>query len=504
MNMNYRFINFLYIVYFFFLSSTFCVHAKEAIVSEHVVQDMTKTRKWHCSSVSGFMVTTLADIPKKRIVAPGKLTISVKNNRLIINDRDTGVSQVRIVPTEGIVEIGGQFYNASLLVQCDKAQLKVLLEGDQEPINIQKKEGVKTDSTIFKKERGHNVRVLLDQVSSSSGVSWHLTSKAGFIISETSDAKNRIEITQPDLIIGDAGKFLQINGKKYAHGQVFITPKEGHIYFDSKVYDGSFSVILQKTKRLLINILDLEDYVFSVLCTESWPGWPLEVNKAFAITSRSYVLAMIVRSQASKLSYHIKNTAVHQTYTGIHKNEVLRQAVDETRGIFLSYAGKPIIAMYDACCGGVITADIGDFNFSNAPYLARKYPCLYCKSCSIYEWQAEYSLQNLSNDLGLPDTINFIKILKKDKAGLVCQVQVKSAKRSAYLTGKNIYSRLKKVKSYCFSIAKKDNSVIFKGRGSGHHLGLCQWGAREMVRGGKRYRDILTFYYPNTDFTRLS
>ena len=49
----------------------------------------------------------------------------------------------------------------------------------------------------------------------------------------------------------------------------------------------TFFRIIDNNNLLLINIVELENYIFSVLKTESWPGWPLEVNKAFAIASRS-------------------------------------------------------------------------------------------------------------------------------------------------------------------------------------------------------------------------
>jgi stage II sporulation protein D len=62
---------------------------------------------------------------------------------------------------------------------------------------------------------------------------------------------------------------------------------------------------------------------------------------------------------------------------------------------------------------------------------------------------------------------------------------------------------LSKVRSFCFEIAVNANQVIFQGKGIGHHMGLCQWGAREMVRQGYDYKAILNFYYPDTHFMRL-
>jgi stage II sporulation protein D len=49
-----------------------------------------------------------------------------------------------------------------------------------------------------------------------------------------------------------------------------------------------------------------------------------------------------------------------------------------------------------------------------------------------------------------------------------------------------------------FDIIKTNKSVIFAGKGSGHGVGLSQWGALEMARQGKNYREILSHYYPGT------
>ena len=67
-----------------------------------------------------------------------------------------------------------------------------------------------------------------------------------------------------------------------------------------------------------------------------------------------------------------------------------------------------------------------------------------------------------------------------------------------------MYSLLGSVKSYHFSIHKKGKNIQVKGRGYGHHAGLCQWGAREMVRDGWKHRKILKFYYPGVGFDRLA
>lgn len=467
----------------------------QSVVYERSIKNKSRSIQWHCSSTSNYTISSLSDESKKRTVAPGDLKLSVKNNRLTINGKEAGVASVRIATDDGHIQMNCHEYEGALRVELDGRSVRVV----HEPV-------VPEDLVAEKKEKNHLVRVLLNEQGARGGTEWILTCPDGFIVTDMSTKKN-VHISHPQLRILSAGATILINGKRYSCGHLCIMPKNGHIHFNDQPYHGAFSVVLHKDQRLLINTLCLEEYVCCVLRSESWPGWPIEVNKAFAIASRSYVLAMVMRAQESKLPYHIKNTNAHQTYKGAHTNELLYNAVAQTKGVFLTYDNKPIIAMFDSCCGGVIPAKITGFDFLRAPYLARNYPCTYCKSCSLYEWRAEYSIADLSAIIGAPFSLSHlikcIKVAKKDDAGLVRQVSIKGARHTKNVTGKNMYSLLKKVKSYCFSIEKKDNIVILKGRGFGHHVGLCQWGAREMVRVGKGYKDILMFYYPGTEFACL-
>jgi len=58
--------------------------------------------------------------------------------------------------------------------------------------------------------------------------------------------------------------------------------------------------------------------------------------------------------------------------------------------------------------------------------------------------------------------------------------------------------------STLFTIHQRNRGeIIFKGRGWGHGVGMCQWGARGMALLGYNYREILKFYYPGTEIKKL-
>lgn len=347
-----------------------------------------------------------------------------------------------------------------------------------------------------------NVRILLADLKNPKDTCT-LKSDKGFVVyaHDTHDQKSYAQTKTLTICKQKTG--VTINGKKITVKHMRILPKEGYAALGDRIYQGSFILHADAERVCLINNLDLEDYVYSVLRTESWPGWPLEVNKVFAIACRSYAMAMVEAAKKIKRPYHMTNTNAHQTYTGMHSSPVIKQAVEETRDTFLSYEAKPALAMFDICCGGVVPAHIANFNFEEVPYLARKYACSHCKRCKTYSWQAACDVAQFEKLMGVK-RLKAVKITKKDKAGLVDELTIKGPKSPATVSGKKLYSAIPGIKSFCFSVRKKANQLIFDGRGYGHHIGLCQWGAREMVRDGWDYKRILKFYYPYTKLMQLT
>jgi stage II sporulation protein D len=48
------------------------------------------------------------------------------------------------------------------------------------------------------------------------------------------------------------------------------------------------------------------------------------------------------------------------------------------------------------------------------------------------------------------------------------------------------------------------SSLTINGRGYGHGIGMCQWGAIGRARAGQNYRTILETYYPGTTIGRIA
>ena len=192
---------------------------------------------------------------------------------------------------------------------------------------------------------GADVRVLLGEDKGSKKAAWVVSCKDGMVLFDPKTPWKKLRSKGHQVKIDVVKGSLYINGKRFLKNEVQIVPFAGHLDFEGNSYDGVFHLTVGASGAFLVNVLNLEDYVFSVLRSEGWPTWPLEVNKVLAIAVRSYVLSKISEARPGKKSYHIKNTNHHQTYNGKHSVNGLRQAVDETRYIFWAIT----ICRYQRC-----------------------------------------------------------------------------------------------------------------------------------------------------------
>ena len=351
------------------------------------------------------------------------------------------------------------------------------------------------------------VRVLLDKCEESNPVVWKISSAKGFRVEDIKDPAAYEEFSKDHLDISFIKGRLAVNGRRLGSNQVKIIAQDGNIMYDGREYAGDMLVMCHEKAIHLINSVDLEDYLFSVLRWEGWPGWPLEVNRVFAIMCRTYVVNKVLRERRKKSIFDIKNDNRHQTYKGVHGADHLKESLKDTQGVVMTHEGQPIEAMYDACCGGVVPGLMSGVNFKGAPYLKREYGCPHCKKTKLYSWQKEYSLADfhklLAPEIGAKATVLDVAVSKKDKAGVVQEVMLKTKTKTYTFTGKKMYNLLRDLRSFCFDVVKKGKKIIFKGRGYGHHLGVCQWGVRQMVKENWHYLDILEFYYPGVSFMNI-
>lgn len=361
---------------------------------------------------------------------------------------------------------------------------------------------------VVPKHAEPTVRVLLTfcEQSGVTGVNVSMPSGVQFIDAQNPQRKIALATDSLDIQIHDGSVF--INNKRLVVPRVFIKSSDNTFTYNGMQYSGFLLCVQENGRIYIINCVGLEEYVAGVLSAESWPGWPLEANKVLATAIRTYVAAMVTESKKINRLYHIKNTNSHQVYRGMALSSGIKDAVKETCGqVIVDKNKKPILAMYDTCCGGIIPAHVRGIDFGKAPYLARKKACTFCASCKRYAWSVTYNKDTLCAALKTVfpriRRLREIKVHTRDKAGLVTAVYIKETRGVHTVSGKRICSLLKGVKSCCFSITTHGGKIIFEGRGVGHQMGLCQWGAYNMIQKGWSVERVLRFYYPGTETRKL-
>lgn len=315
------------------------------------------------------------------------------------------------------------------------------------------------------------------------------------------------------------GAFTRVSSNK-----IYIKSKSKTIGLTSKKkgtkhYRGIliFELDRKQKKLFLINKLPLEQYVYGVLRQESYPTWPNQMQKIQAIISRTYAIKQIIEQRKKKQhpNYDVKSNNWHQCYDGNHDCLHLKQAVTETKHLILTHEDQPALTMFDACCGGCTPAYIEGLDFKKAPYLARKTPCHYCKDYCLYRWKriitanqlisALCSYKPTSKKFLRKRSLNFIQVVERDGAGIVKKIKVQQKnRRTQYISGKELWMSMRnRIRSQNFTLQKSGNNIVIQGKGFGHQIGLCQRGARELVRNNWPIKKILAFYYPETEVAKL-
>ena len=149
---------------------------------------------------------------------------------------------------------------------------------------------------------------------------------------------------------------------------IVIKPSSsGYISVKSKWYRGFFIVYNKNGTLVVINDIDIENYLKGVVPSEMPSKWCYEAHKAQAIAARSYALANL--GKRASHGYDLKDTPEDQAYGGASAEaSQTNQAVEETKGIVLIYNLKIIPAYYSASAGGQ-SASSGEVWTKNLPYL---------------------------------------------------------------------------------------------------------------------------------------
>lgn len=161
---------------------------------------------------------------------------------------------------------------------------------------------------------------------------------------------------------------IRVDGEYYkikSDNIVLKTMNPGFVSVKGKWYRGIVMIQNKNGKLTVINNVPLEDYLKGVVPSEMPSSWATEAHKAQAIAARSYALANL--GKRARYGYDLKDTPEDQAYGGASAETAdTNYAVDQTKGIVLTYNMKVINAYYSASAGGQTNTNSWG---SSLPYL---------------------------------------------------------------------------------------------------------------------------------------
>ena len=320
---------------------------------------------------------------------------------------------------------------------------------------------------------------------------------------------------------------------------------------EEQTFRGALQLMVEDGMVRAVNVLPIDTYLTSVISSEMSAHASLELLKAHAVISRSWLLAMMERAEkkerrAALHEYLNEDSIIRwydsdahdrfdvcaddhcQRYQGITRqlNPHVAQAVRETHGQVLTYQGKICDARFSKCCGGMTELFENCWEPVHHPYLVAK-PCPYCdtsdsrvlsqvlnnydqETADFYLWHVKYTTEELSELVKRKSGIDFGQILdlkpvQRGPSNRIILLRIVGEKRTVTV-GKELEIRkwLSETHLYssAFGVEKFNGGFMLHGTGWGHGVGLCQIGAAVMGDKGIPYTDILQFYYPHAELTR--
>jgi stage II sporulation protein D len=270
------------------------------------------------------------------------------------------------------------------------------------------------------------------------------------------------------------------------------------------------------------NVLPLEMYVAGVLANELPRAWNVEAYKAQAVAARTYALAERNLRTGPGHDFDVYDSTASQVYGGCETETATAwEAVTKTWGLAASYKGADgktylLMTYYHSTCGGMTVPAGAVFGGPTPPPLAGGVPCSYCAASPKYRWpDVRLSKQEItealkrspSPELARLGPVAAVKVESTlapggratvirvtDRAGLSVPMPADTWRRLVSPT---------RIFSTWFNIQDDGNSILITdGRGYGHGVGLCQWGAAYLAERGKTGEEIVRYYYPSAELTR--
>ena len=370
------------------------------------------------------------------------------------------------------------------------------------------------------------------------------------IIYQPETNKSR-QIPRSGILIESLSGILSVNEKRFRE-QIVVYPKELLSPYDESVRTNP--------QCLVVNHIAVERYLESVVNGEFNSQWAEAAVEAQIIAARTYALFQMkeMRKDRGRV-FDVESTQKDQVYLGLDRADSKgAELVAKTRGMIMTPKNSknldPIKAFYHASCGGktLLPEQVWGARFAG---FTKRVQCPFCAGSPSYAWEYKMSYAEVeghiargtsvdaagrkfwpSSYLAHPKRWFLVNVRSHNKAMLDEQskprrgIWVSSAHAASlddvrasdivfdFIDRKNPKEQLSvkmpaytarnwldpgKLKSTWFSLSSLGRSVVFHGKGSGHGVGMCQWGAKKMGDKGFTRDQIVSFYYPGVKIARI-
>lgn len=261
--------------------------------------------------------------------------------------------------------------------------------------------------------------------------------------------------------------------------------------------------------------LPIEEYVAGVVAGEMWPNWPESAYAAQAILARTFTLEFMAKGGTR--SQHGTDLSTDpeeaQAYNPDNITDVIRRAVDATRGQVLTHDGRYVRAWFHAYSGGQTTTPQEGLGLEGVdePYLRPvKLPDNPLVPDHFKSWRVELTESELRQALASAGVqvgaIQQVRVAARGPTQRITSVEVIGESGRRTLTGNEFRlavgaNRMRSTLVSTFQFG--EGRLVMAGTGSGHGVGLSQWDALLMARQGRSPQAIVQTFYPGTRIEKL-
>ena len=274
----------------------------------------------------------------------------------------------------------------------------------------------------------------------------------------------------------------------------------GTFAFQGRFYRGSFTRL---DGGQIVNLVDLEAYVCSVVPAEMSPHWPPAALQSQSICARTYVLQ---RSDPRR-AYDLVPSELDQVYRGIEgESPSATAAVSATAGRVLRYNAEFAQIAYSSCCGGHTEASSDAWSSRPIRYLGGV-ACTSCGDSPYFRWSSSLTLETIAASLpaslaAIGDLVD-LRIPDRDASGRARVFELVGRNDSVTVQGSAFRRAVgpRTLRSLLITAVQHwpdSPDIDIEGGGLGHGVGLCQWGAHGMAVAGAGAPAILAYYFPGT------